>query len=378
MITDAYKAALLSPTRHQIYKIEWMDKDENIYDEITTDTLDGSISISLANGTRRSCSLSLKNNDFKFTPDRNGLVYIGKKFKLYSGLLIDGVEVFPDESIQGVFNIANPILQSNPASESITIEGYDNFCLMNGNNSGVLEAVYVINIDTEIDDVVISVFAEAGIIKKPLIDYSGSYTTVQYTITKEVGSTYEEILTDLANFNNQSFYFDVSGRPIFEDKVDELNTYHSWVFDKTKDSFLNYQKNFDFVNVRNSVAVWGDNINGDQAYSLAEDNGVLSQTSISRIGKRTKVITDTMITDDILAYDRANYELKNATDCFEYVDIKCLNIDFLKEGDIILLNDPDNKIDFQRYIIRQISRSLGFNQEMSINATRVREVSTGT
>jgi hypothetical protein len=372
MITEAYKQALVSPERHQIYKIEWMDKNENVIDSITTDTLEGSISIELTNGTRRSCNLTLKNNDGRFIPGKDNVIYLSKKFKVYSGLLIDGIEVFPDESIQGVFNIGNPVIESVPSNEIVTLEGYDNFALLNGNISGQLEGTYIIDIGNDLENSIITLFSDAGIIKAPLI-----YTTSQltpYTMTKEAGSTYEDMLTDFANMLSWVVYFDVNGRPNFRPPVDEYKIYHSWTFNKDTDSFLSYSKTYDYLNVKNNIVVFGDNINGDLAYATNSDISIFSPTSIARIGKRTKVITDTLIETDEMAADRAAYELKLSTLASEYVDIRCLNIDFLKEGDVILLNDTENEIEYQRYIIKQIDRNLKFDQDMGITAWRVREV----
>jgi hypothetical protein len=88
-----------------------MDKDENIIYESTTDYIDGSISIQLQNGVRRSCNITLKNDDGLYTPDANGLVFIGKKIKIYSGLNINGTDYFPSESIHGVFNMGNSFVR---------------------------------------------------------------------------------------------------------------------------------------------------------------------------------------------------------------------------------------------------------------------------
>ena len=57
---DQYKTAIINPIKHQIFKLEFMDKEENIINEIITDMIDGSISIQLQNGVRRTCNLTLK------------------------------------------------------------------------------------------------------------------------------------------------------------------------------------------------------------------------------------------------------------------------------------------------------------------------------
>lgn len=372
MITDEYKTALISTSRHPIYRIEWMDKNENVIDEITTDILDASISTALINGARRSCSLTINNNDSAYVPDKDGIIYLDKKFRLSSGLLIEGEEVFPPECIQGVFNIGNPIINSNPENETLTIEGYDNYSLLNGVIAGQLEALYIANIGEDAVNVAKSIFTLAGIIKSPLTQLSN--TSMPYTMTKEPGSTFSEMLEELALMINYNVYFDANGRPNFLPIVDELTIYHSYVFNKDSDFFFTYTHNYNYMDVKNNIIVYGDNINGHQYIGEASDTYVLSPTSISRIGERTRVITDTLIYNQSLADARASYELKNGITAYEYVDINCLNIDFLKEGDVIVLNDTQNKIYYENYIIYQINRNLKFDAEMTITAYKVREV----
>jgi hypothetical protein len=50
---------------------------------------------------------------------------------------------------------------------------------------------------------------------------------------------------------------------------------------------------------------------------------------------------------------------------------------FIKEGDVIMLNDEANKVYSEKYIINQINRNLKYDQSMSITAYRVREASAG-
>lgn len=375
MIDDTYKQALLSPTRHQIYKIEWMDKNENVLNEITTDTLEGSISIEKQNGARRSCNLTLDNSSGLYVPDKDGLIYLDKKFKLSSGLLIDGEEVFPPECVQGVFNLGNPVVKSSPESEMISIEGYDNFALLNGTINGALDTLYIINVGETIPSIIRTICTSSGLIQAPLV-----YTVTEnlaYTLSKEPGATYEDMLVEIAETISYQVYFDVGGRLNFRPVPDEMYIAPRWTFDKATDPFLSYDHNYDYLNVKNNILVYGENINGTQYIGVAQDTSVLSPTSISRIGNRTKVISDTMIGTQQQADDRAAFELKSGITAYEYIELSCLNIDFLNEGDVILLNDEANGIYSERYIINQINRNLKYDQLMSITAFKVREADAG-
>jgi hypothetical protein len=176
-----------------------MDKDENIIDEVITDLIEGNISIQRTNGVRRSCNITFENIDGSFTPSINGNVFIAKKFKLYSGLIIDDEEVFPPESVQGVFNIGNPIVKSEGSLNTVTIEGYDNFALLNGTISGQIEpSILTIDKGTSIREALISILDFADIIQSPIV--YDTTEVIPYTMNKEAGSTYEEFLLELAGF----------------------------------------------------------------------------------------------------------------------------------------------------------------------------------
>jgi len=368
-----YKAATNTSIQKRIYKIEWMDKDENIIDEVITDLISGSVSIQRANGVRRSCNVTFENEDGRFTPDNDGLVYIAKKFKLYSGLIINGEEAFPPESVQGVFNLGNPIVKSDSSSNTVTIEGYDNFALLNGNLAGQIDATTLtISRGQLLTDVVKDVLNRGEIIQSPLMDISTQ--VLPYEITKEAGSTYKDILVELAGVLAWDIYFNVHGQPVFKPRPDQQNLNHTWLYSTTGVSYLGCDHNYNYNDVRNYIIVYGDNVDGDLSSAIAQDNGVFSPTSISRIGKRTLTIEDNLIPTDEIAQERANYELRQAIEAYEYIDLKSINIDFLKEGDIILVDDEEAGISEERFIVDQINRNLDFNSQMTIKAWKVREI----
>ena len=60
-------------------------EDESPYDIITGDILDGNIQITRNNGVRRSCSLTLKNDDGKYIPNPYN-IWVNRKFFLEVGL----------------------------------------------------------------------------------------------------------------------------------------------------------------------------------------------------------------------------------------------------------------------------------------------------
>lgn len=374
---EEYKEALRNPTRQQIYKIEWMDKDENIIDETITEFIDGSISIQLQNGVRRSCNVTFENYDGTFTPSSNGLVYISKKMKIYSGLVINNENVFPPESVQGVFNLGNPVLRHDSSSNTVSIEGYDNFALLNGTLGGAVVApVYKIGVDSVVNNAVQAVLDDGNIVQPALI-YENDYV-LYYSLVKEAGGTLGEVLTDIAYMVSWDIFFDTHGRPIFRPAADSAinadNASPVWEFNVNEVSYMGAEHNYNYADVRNHVIVYGENVNGDLAVGEAEDTNIFSPTSISRIGRRTITINDNMIIDDATATERAEYELRQAIQAYEFVNINTYNLDFLKEGEIILIKDDNADLDVDRYLVKQINRSLSPGSGMTIQAWKVRSI----
>ena len=269
--------------------------------------------------------------------------------------------------------MGNPIVRSTGSTSIVSIEGYDNFSLLNGTLAGQLDtSVSTIEKGTLITDAVSLTLADAGIVQTPLI-YS-SDEQVPTNLVQEAGSTYGDVLIELANILAWQIYFNQHGRPVFKPTPDETLIDRIWDFNDEEVSYMGCDHNFNYADVRNNIVVYGDNIDGALAVGTAEDNGVFSPTSISRIGKRTKSITDNMIKDSTLAQNRANYELRNSIQAYEYVDLRCINLDFLEANDVVSLRDTNGALDDDRYLIKQINRNLNFNSTMTVKAWKVREI----
>lgn len=354
-----------------------MDKDEVIVEEDTTGLIDGNITINLESGVRRTCNLTLENSDGRYTPGPNGLNYLGKKFKIYTGLILpDGSYEY---NAQGVFNIGNPVTSSRFSEKVIQIEGYDNFALLNGTLGGTLDEDYYIPAGTTIEEAVKAIFTDAQIVKSPIIypaptpptGYEDKYTVI-YDFYTEVGGTYADMLTVLANRNAWVVYFDVDGRPRFELPVDEDSTGSSWSFLTTEVTYNGGDHNYDYLKVYNNVVVLSENVYGNIVIGQAQDTNIFSPTSIDKIGLKTLVINDSNMTDDSAAQDRAEYELRNSIQLYENIDLKCIPVDVIKEGDIVIIADTSIDIDYERYLVKQINLPITFNglQTMKVWKTR--------
>ncbi len=365
-----YEEALKSNTRKRIYKIEWMDRYENIVDEIIGDIIDGTISCELKDGVRRTCNLTLKNDNKKYIPSEDGLIWISNRFKLYTGL-----ESHNQWNPQGVFVLGNPSVNSNFADTSMSIEAVDKFALLNGELAGKLEGGYIINLGEKISNAVRAVIADAGMPETRLI-ISPTIEVTPYTLVAKPGESYADILFKLAEMINFQIYFDVNGNLVFEPVTDEKNKGSIWTFHKKEVTYLGSTHNYDFKKMRNYVVVYGDNINGYQIKGVASDTNEFSPTNTDKVGKRVEVIEDDIIFNDFYAVLKAEYHLKDLIQLYESVDNKAIPIDIIQEGDIIEIEDDSNGLNRDRYLVRNVNMPLNHNSEMTLSVWKTRDIIT--
>ncbi len=357
-----YNEALRNETRKPIYKIEWLDSNENVIAEVTTDMLSGNLSIEHKNGKRRACNLIIENNDLRYVPNKNGLIYIDKKLRLYTGLYYDGNFEYKS---QGIFNLSNPILSSKRADKTIQIESFDNWLLFEKK----LKTDYIINVGELITDVVSNIFIEANISTTPII--YPSTEILPYTIIKSAGSTLSELLLELADVLSWEVFFDNNGRGRFQPPIDTVSTKEIWTFGINEVTYLGGETNYGYDSVRNSIVIYGENINGDLIIATAQDTDILSPTNINKIGEIPEIITDNNIYSQELAQDRANYELNNLNKIYQNVNFTCIPIDIIKEGDIIIIDDINNGNNRDKFIVKSISYPIGYNQQQNITALKI-------
>jgi len=364
----SYEDALRSHGRQLIFKIEFLDQNEITIDEIIKYEIEGNLSIELKNGMRRTCNLTLENTEGLFTPSTDGLVSISNRVKVYTGLKIDNVDYF---NLRGVFVLGNPRLTKNNDGEKIVnLEMYDKFALLDGSISGTLEAEYIIPVGEPIQQAIIDLATEAGI-TTPILVYPTSELT-PYTLTIPAGDTFATIFYKYAEMLSWDVFFDVEGVLRFQPPTDEDTQSTVWEFSESENTYLSSVHNYEWNKIRNYVAVTGDNIDGNIAHQTASNNNIFSDTYIGKIGKRTMVIQDDIITTDDLALKRATYEVQLNTQIQETADIQAIPVDIINEGDIIIIDDTENGFNRDRYIINTINYPLSNGQEMSINALKAR------
>ena len=362
-------------------KLEVLDIQENVLEEIVEDILDGSINVTLQNGSRRSASVTLSNKDRRYSLDPNGLFWLNTKFRISTGIEINGnIQWYS----QGIFVLGEVNESSTNSSSIITLELYDKFSLLNGELSGTVTNTIIVangtNIITAIDYILTEANTNQPLLNytiKPLISTPNTFN-LPYTLRIDENSSYFDVLNTLANAISQEIYFDRDGYPVLSPPVDwdtEPAVFALTDADKLK---LSLNKRVDIANLKNYVRVVGFTSNTGVTYdSIAEDTNPTSPTRTSLVGRREKYISDPVINTEALADLRSAYELSLSIQATEAIAISAIPLDFIQEGTILTLIDERlNIIDAERYLIRQITIPIVHSgSPMSLDVWRTRDFS---
>lgn len=359
-----YLDALNSNERRPIMRLEFLRRDtETVFKEVTLDLrLEGSLNINNKNGVRRSMSLTLNNATKQYFPDLDSGIWIGRKVKLYLGLLINNEEyVFPS----GIFVMDDPTITSDG---DVSLNTIDKFALLDGTLGGELDSILIINAGTRLDVAVRSIMTLSQDNKSPIIDTTVASLTLPYQIIHEEGSTLGSILEEIAFAYSCNVYYNEEGTLVFERDIPDNTKGAIWKFDVNSDevNYMGGSVKHKFSDVYNTVLVIGDNINGAIARGRVSNNDLLSPTSIANVGfERVMVVSDSIINTNALAIERAKYELKRSSQLLTETPIQSAPIYHLDVDRVVSVTDGRLDFDDKRSVVNSISIPFN-NNPMSI------------
>ena len=117
----------LQPTIQRAIKIEILDKNENIINEISGMVIDGNISIDTQSAIRRQCDLRFVLNSTTVISETSSL-WINKRFRLYIGI-INNLTNEIVWYLQGTFLIFDPTEDIEIDECTVSIKGYDKMAI---------------------------------------------------------------------------------------------------------------------------------------------------------------------------------------------------------------------------------------------------------
>lgn len=367
-----------SPVINPRYRLHILNADETVKEDIPEDDIisGGSYSENYQNGQRRSLSFSLYNFHKKYTPSINGL-WTGVKLNLELGLQIDGAVVwFP----KGTYAITNITSSHKQGETNVSVEASDKFSILEGAD-GLLDTSYTIPVGSEIHEVIRDLLKTPKGNGEPLdpldIIYHSAFKgkTTQATITKETGDTVGSIILDLATQLNAEVFYDIEGHlnvvPInsVTDDQDKTIIYH---FYDELGGMEGLDLSFDLSGVINRVIVIGSTNNGETYRAVAVNDNPGSPLCYQRIGYRTaSPISDSNITSQILAQERADYELRQKLIVKSSSTVTVRYNPLLLVNNLITITDDFYGLNQVRFLVQGISLALDYSGAMSLTISNI-------
>ena len=333
-------------------------------------------------GIRRTMTLGLINVDKKYTPNING-IWANNKISFEAGVEKSNGEVlwFPS----GVYVINNVDMNRDAAEQMVTINLSDKFSIFEG-KMGTLEGTYEIpakSICRNVIKEILNLDNGSGypLDTKPIIlDEKMQNIEIPYTITKEAGSSFGEILKDIAVIMNAEMFYNEEGSLTFlnvDDTTDDLNKPTLWVYKDTETEYGGQNINLNFDEIVNEVHVLWTNINDEIFSAVSVNKNPASVICTQRIGRRIEVMEDTNIYSDQLAQERADYEVRLKSIFATSVSIRSAYLPFLKVNNIVEIQDEYYSWRREKFIIQAISYNLD-GVEMTVELANMDNLPTFT
>lgn len=408
---DQYLNLVKRPMYLWRVKLELLDHYENTVKCIEHDidySNAGSVTCNNAQGTRKTCSITLINVDLKYIPTEDSPFWFNRKFRLYLGLVDnkhykqgDAEVHWTNETDTYWFSKGVYITQDvhvDSTTHTVSISGIDKFAQLDG-SLNVLQAdemntvfEYGAPIHDVICDILTLDMGNSMVLDPidPMIDDHSLNTVYLYKeFTLSAGQYYGDFLNELAMSYGAEVFYDNIGRLVFRRSF--CDDFPYWIGFRAPaidvkyhlPGYQNPQETMKLTGV-NKIIVSTDNVETPNGSYTAINKNPRSPLCYNKIGARTlpenggvviinagNIVTDEQIEQDPTlrgeaedlvvkrCRDYAEYRLMQETCLATSISFSCPPYLHLNEGDVIAITDPDFALDCDLYIINSITFPLG-------------------
>lgn len=361
---------------------------------------DGSISVNLQNGQRRTASVTLSNIDAAFDYSVNK-VWFGQQIAIDEGLILsDGSEYYLP---QGIFYIAEPQETLQPNLRTITYPLVDKWAYLDGTLFGRLEGTYEVPVGTNIFepmqaildldrgngmkvDAVCPIFTEYYNEKKQKLPDGTTVSLVKSPYTLRVDSddgTYADVILGLSEMVNGLVGYDQSGALRIDPSQDDVLDAQKavlWRFSTKEAQLLGATYTVKNTEVYNDYIVLGEQTSEyAQAAGRAQNLDPASDTNVYIIGRKTYRETASGYYTQTQCKDLAEWKLKRTAVLQKAVSISCTQMFHIVENNLIELTRTDKPgSPTERHLIQGFTRPLTSTGEMTISAVSVADFPIAT
>ena len=293
--SDEYMQLAKENIKTVITKIEILSEDENVIAEIGDDTIQGSdnYDCEYAQGMQAKLSFSVPNLSPLYTGGESSWFWYTRKIKYWKGLknTSNGNCYYFSK---GIFIVTGIAVDFN----TVNINCMDKFGILTSTyGSTMLDKSLKIEIESSIGNFASRILAlpkgngQPIDCKKPIIDYDVRNIATGEELEMAEGTYVGDILLEFANTLKCRIYYDRDGYLriynggldyAYEDKA------LAWRFyDGAVASVINAGLTYDFPAAKNVITVWGEDFEGLQYTSTADNRNAKSALSIDKVGYRT-------------------------------------------------------------------------------------------
>ena len=361
---------------------------------------EGSISVNLQNGQRRTASVTLSNLDAAFDYGVNK-IWFGQQIALDEGLILsDGTEYYLP---QGVFYISEPQETFQPNLRTITYPLVDKWSYLDGTLFGRLEGTYEVPVNTNIFtpiqailnldrgngtkvDTVTPIFTTYYDNKTQTLPDGSTASLVRSPYTLRVDSddgTYADVILGLSEMVNGLVGYDQTGALRIDPSQDDvLDTQKPvlWRFSTQEAQLLGATYTVKNTEVYNDYIVLGEQTSEyAQAAGRAQNLDPSSDTNVYLIGRKTFRETATGYYTETQCKDLAEWKLKRTAVLQKAVSISCTQMFHIVENNLVEITRTDKPgSPTERHLIQGFTRPLTSTGEMTISAVSVADFPIAT
>lgn len=368
------------------YRVMLLNPDETVNTEIPQEDIiidDSNYSENYQNGSRRSLTLGLVNIDKLYSIEPNK-IWIQNKFRYDVGIEWNGQVVWMP---RGIFVMDNPNSLHGNSNLRTTLSLTDKFSVLEG-TQGTLEGTYEIPVGSDIESAINGILnIQKGdgypLDCKPIYyDVSFKGLKMPYTLTKDAGSSFGEMILEIADILNAECYYNAYGTlcfyPIDESTLD-VNKPIVWDVSDTDGNVSNINPTYDFSSAVNVVQIVGDNVENKVIPSaMLSNEDPASPLCVGRIGRRVKYVNDSAISSQERALDRAKYELRKASILNTTITFTMPFNPLLFVNNVITITDSHFGWIRAKALIQSISYSFNSGGVLSITASNLDNFGGGT
>jgi hypothetical protein len=362
---------------------------------------DGSLSVNLQNGARRSATVTLVNTNGEYDFNVNNL-WFGTTVRLQMGLVLpDGTEYLIP---QGVFYIKDPEESFLPNQRVIKLDLVDKWAMLDGTLGGNLDGIYEVpvnsNIFAAIDGLLKDAQGNGYVFDSTPAIYTAYYNNMTQTLPDgtiaslvespytarfdSFGESYADVILELNGMVAGWIGYDATGALRLDPSQDDILDISKpilWTFIPTEKQFLGATYSIKSTEVKNEVIRVGQALDGGYAQvgARAQNFDPKSDTNINIIGRKVdRKEQSNYYTNDICA-SLAEFELKRNTILKKSVTIKSTQMFHLAENNLVVIRriDKEGK-PYERHLINGFTIPIGQTGEMTINATSVSDFPIAT